>query len=146
MKIKIFRSIIFYRAIPEAGYITLGTIRYGVKLSQGCVPSNRTHCRSSSLGTVDHLKRESSTNFMSIKPHSRNAEYDKDSQIIRNHKKNVTNKNVPVNSTSMPNVCDSDTSSSDVTSVNGSCCLNTTKCSLPWSNKIEQCCSSDASK
>lgn len=41
------------------------------------------------------------------------------------------------NSSSLPNVCDSDNSSSDVTSVNGSCCLNTTKCSLPWTNKTD---------
>lgn len=38
-------------------------------------------------------------------------------------------------------MCDSD-SSSDVNSVNGSCCLNATKCTFPWNsplaNKMEK--------
>lgn len=49
-------------------------------------------------------------------------------------------------SSSMPNVCDSDNSLSDVTSVNGSCCLNTTKCSLPWTNKSDNARSVDLCK
>lgn len=76
---------------------------------------------------------------MSNRTHSRSAEYDTESQHVHDqNRKNAENKHVPVNASSMPNVCDSDTSLSDVTSVNGSCCLNTTKCALPWANKTDQ--------
>lgn len=137
-----------YRAIPEAGYITLGTIRYGVKLSQGCLPSKCTHFRSASLGTVEYSETyPSSENSMSNRIHSRSVEYDTESQHVDDeNRKNADNLRVPVNATSMPNVCDSDTSLSDVTSVNGSCCLNTTKCALPWSNKTDQSRSNDSCK
>lgn len=134
----LFSFSIFHRAIPEAGYITLGTIRYGVKLSQGCVPSNCTHFRSSSLGTVEHFNTYSSKNSMSNRPISRNTENDTEMQNVRDHnRKNAEQKPFPVNASSMPNVSDSDNSLSDATSLNSSCCLNTTKCSLPWSNKID---------
>lgn len=44
------------------------------------------------------------------------------------------------------NNCDSDNSSSDVTSVNGSCCINTTKIPLPWIGKADQMKSSNQGK
>lgn len=124
-----FFSNSIFRAIPEAGYITLGTIRYGVKLSQGCLMSNCTHTRSSSLSTAEHITKTYSSRNSALKTHSPNIEHDNGTRNSNGLRIN------PEYSTSMPNVCDSD-SLSDVNSVNGSCCLNT-KCSLPWTSKVE---------
>lgn len=126
-----FCIFILFRAIPEHGYITLGTIRYGVKLSQGCLSSNCTHFRSSSLSTAEHMSKAYSSRNSTSNTQSQSIEHD----IETSHTNGLT-KNTECSS-SLPNVCDSDTSQSDVTSVNGSCCLNTTKCSLPWINKTD---------
>ncbi|XP_031626312.1 uncharacterized protein LOC116342734 [Contarinia nasturtii] len=120
------------RAIPEAGYITLGTIRYGVRL--GCLPSNCTHFRSSSLSTVDPISGTFSPSTLNAHSTMR-SEHDQQPGNVNGLQKYIDNSSI--SSTSMPNVCDSDNSLSDVTSVNGSCCLNTTKCSLPWINKVD---------
>lgn len=103
-----------------------GTIRYGVKLSQGCLSSNCTHTRSSSLSTAEYVSKTNSSKKSASNTHTPSIEHD------MSHTNGLT-KNTECSS-SMPNVCDSDTSLSDV---NGSCCLNTTKCSLPWINKTD---------
>lgn len=72
--------------------------------------------------------------------------YDDRLRINNGFWKTDANTNSSVCSSSMPNVCDSDNSLSDVTSVNGSCCLNPTKCSLPWINKAENSRSTDLCK
>lgn len=120
------------RAIPEAGYITLGSIRYGVKLSKGCIPSKCSHSRSPSLGTIEHSlnmaanTRPISSDYVDAWPNKPDPK----------HKNKVGNSHNSIPTFSAP-ICDSDNSSSDVTSVNGSCCLKT-KCSLPWTNKTDQ--------
>lgn len=66
---------------------------------------------------------------------STSNEHDTETLNTNGFRKIGENTNSSVCSSSMPNVCDSD--NSDVNSVNGSCCLNTTKCSLPWINKMD---------
>lgn len=133
------------RAIPEAGYITLGTIRYGVKLSQGCLSSNCTHFRSSSLSTAENISKTAySSKNSTSNINSMGSEHDTEPPIINGFRSFSENANSSVCSSSMPNVCDSD--NSDVTSVSGSCCLNTTKCSLPWMNKVDTPRSNDSCK
>lgn len=119
-----FNSHLFfsYRAIPEAGYITLGTLRYGVKLSKNPSSINYTHSRSSSYPTPKTERSlENHKNHRSL--------CDNDSSLINGMDKQV---NKQINKRS-----DSDNSSSDVTSVNGSCCINATKISLPWIGKLD---------
>lgn len=139
-------SILLHRAIPEAGYITLGTIRYGVKLSQGCFSTRCTHFRSSSLSMAEHI---SNNNYSSINSPANmqlmSSEHDTIPRSINGNRQNAENIS-EICSSSMPNVCDSDNSLSDVTSVNGSCCLNTTKCTLPWTNKADNVRSMDLCK
>lgn len=134
----------FLRAIPEAGYITLGTIRYGVKLSQGCLTSNCTHFRSSSLSMAENGTKTNSSRNSASNIHSMSSEYDTAALNVLDYRRAIENRNIPA--CSLPNVCDSDNSLSDVTSVNGSCCLNTTKCSLPWTNKVDSARSNDLCK
>lgn len=135
--------ILFFRAIPEAGYITLGTIRYGVKLSQGCFSTKCTHFRSSSLSMAEQI----SNNNHSLRKSTSNMSNERDTEPknINGFRKDAENTSA-ICSSSMPNVCDSDNSLSDVTSVNGSCCLKTTKCSLPWTNKADNARSVDLCK
>lgn len=135
---------LYCRAIPEAGYITLGTIRYGVKLSQGCFSSNCTHFRSSSLSMAENISKSHSSRNSTSNMHTMSSEHDTEPTATNDGRTNFEQSHSAYSS-SMPNVCDSDNSSSDVTSLNG-CCLNTTKCSLPWINKINDARSVDLCK
>lgn len=119
-------------------------------MSQGCLSSNCTHFRSASLGMVDHSSNAySSKNSVSNKS-SLCTEYGTIQQnVLNKNRKNDEHTRCLgccSSSSSLPNVCDSDNSSSDVNSVNGSCCLSTTKCTLPWANKIEPTKSNDSCK
>lgn len=107
------------RAIPEAGYITLGTIRYGVKLSQNPDSTLCLHSRSTSLATSD-------ANRSSSEHHHPLYTNDNGSNLVNGNSDDRTNIK-----------CDSDNSSSDVPSVNGSCCLNASKIPLPWLGKTD---------
>lgn len=108
------------RAIPEAGYIQLGTLRYGVKLSQ----TSRSHSRSTSLTLPDTDKTSINLSI----GNKRSMSIDSDSGTMNVIKK-VTELKI--------NRCDSDNSLSDVTSINGSCCINATKIPLPWIGKMD---------
>lgn len=117
------------RAIPESDYVTLGTIRYGVKLSHECIPSKCEHlpkCNDVNLSTISlpANKRPTSNSHDSKWPN-------KIDNTCKNDDKSL-HQRVQVSSTVL---CDTD-SSSDVNSVNGSCCLNAKKCSLPWNRPL----------
>lgn len=116
------------RAIPEAGYITLGTLRYGVKLSQSPRSTNCLHSRSASASASfqdSNLDRSSATPFSNGNHHLESLENGLDLELDSDNRKVddlATN---------------SDNSSSDVTSGNGSCCINATKIPLPWLHKMD---------
>lgn len=125
-----FRSISIHRAIPESDYVTLGTIRYGVKLSQECISSNSSRCAHSvPCNTVQSPNTCSAKSFTSNSNDSKwPNKFDGTRQI------NDKNPHQCLQTPAVA-VCDTD-SSSDVNSVNGSCCLNATKCSLPWNRRL----------
>lgn len=123
-------SFIFvHRAIPEAGYITLGTIRYGVKLSHKHRLSNCSHSVTSSITTgADRFSITCSSQVSTING-TMGIEHELDA--LNNAKS--TNLSMPVG-----DVSDSDHSLSDIASVNGSCCIDTTKIPLPWISKSDR--------
>lgn len=113
----------FNRAIPESDYVTLGTIRYGVKLSQECIASNSSRCSSHAAQSPNSCASKSVANNNDNKCSSKNGSV---CQMDDKHSHQCVQ-------TSAVLLCDTD---SDVNSVNGSCCLNATKCPLPWNRRL----------
>lgn len=108
-----FLSCFSCRAIPEAGYITLGTIRYGVKLQTARKPLNLL-CTSSTAAASDRFSSISSNTSTNI--------------IINN------NTNDDNGDSSGKESGYSLSTSNSCTNCKPCCCIDTTKFTLPWIN------------
>lgn len=101
-----------FRAIPEAGYITLGTIRYGVKLQTARKPLNLL-CTSSAAAASDRFSSISSNTSTNIIINNGNDENGDSSGMESGH------------SLSTNNSC---------TNCKACCCIDAKKFTLPWLN------------
>lgn len=131
------------RAIPEAGYITLGTIRYGIKLANGTTLARRS---SASMGSSNHTLSSDTTipkRRPTSGPHTTLNETNGDSNQRGRGK---CMQNTPEHYESHITMdCDEAMSMSDVSNssnacnkCNRYCCIDATRIPLPWcsSNKV----------
>lgn len=108
-----------FRAIPEAGYITLGTIRYGLKLANGSgIVSMVNENNNTPSGEITIPKRRQCSS-----PHFTLNE----TNAISDDQRELASLSDVSNASSI--TCNKCT---------GYCCIDTTKLSLPWtsSNKV----------
>lgn len=122
--------VFIQRDIPVTDYVTLGTIRYGVKLSHGCILSR---CAHSPLCKIVHSSKSSSPANMRSPTNSYDS--NRSNKIGYNTCKSIDKSSYQCIQASSSILYDTD-SSSDVNSANGSCCTNATKCSLPWNRSV----------
>lgn len=132
-----FRTI--FRAIPEASYITLGTIRYGIKLANGNNVARHSSAsmdnttKSASGGIVTPKRRQSSG------PHSSSSETNGTSNQRERVKftQNTTKTNdphTPIDSDEPASLSDVSSTSTVCNNCHGYCCIDASKIPLPWTS------------
>lgn len=87
-----------YRAIPEAGYITLGTIRYGVKLAKPKPISFASSIDDSAISTTDTLYNNDGSCNSSKTPDRKNCCCIGSSEILMPWNSNFIRSKLPVSS------------------------------------------------
>lgn len=131
-----FPFVFIFRAIPEAGYITLGTIRYGIKLANG---SSIARHSSASMDDNNALTSDITTpkRRRSSCPHSAPLEIiDNGNQCA--YGKSIRNPNekprVPIDSDEPASLSDVSNASTACNNCSGFCCIDATKIPLPWTS------------
>lgn len=131
-----FPFVYICRAIPEAGYITLGTIRYGIKLANG---SSIARHSSASMDDNNALTSDITTpkRRRSSCPHS-NPHQIHDSGNQCAYEKSIRNTNesprVPIDSDEPASLSDVSNASTACSNCSGFCCIDATKIPLPWTS------------
>lgn len=124
--------LIIFRAIPEASYITLGTIRYGIKLANGINVARHSsasmddNTKSASSGIVTPKRRQSSG------PHSSLSETNGTSN--QHERAKAKNPHMPIDSDEPASLSDVSSTSTACNNCHGYCCIDASKIQLPWTS------------